>query len=205
MCPLGLWLHRVSLLSWGSAGWTPPSRMPSSSWDYIQLAAPTLWAGTYTRQGPWLGTSRGPSGLTFPSCPPGSSSIWQLLHSIWRLLLWLHPTPALLARSDPVCLPCAPFSGFRTLCFSAVHSLLNMMVSSLSPHLWFCLRAAQPTSHLCAFSLSPPVQEKAFPLRVTQVSSGSPVARAQAPKTRQKRPPPSILRYLLLWAWPLKL
>lgn len=153
MCPLGLWPHQVSLLSWGSAGWTPPSRMPSSSWDYIQLPRPTFAGGGLpTAKGPWLGTSRGPAGLTFPSCPPRSSSIWQLF-------LWLPPAPPGSAcQIRPVCPSLCPLLWVqdplplgRPLCLTRWFPC--------RAHTCGCLRAALPTSHLHAFSLSPAVQE----------------------------------------------
>lgn len=149
MCPLGLWLHRVSLLSWGSAGWTPPSRMPSSSWDYIQLPAPTLRAGTCPPPRALAGNLQGTFRPHLSQLPT-----WVLLYLAAPPLASPHP-PALLARSDLCALPCAPFSGFRTLCVSAVHSLLNMMVSSLSPHLWLPACCPAHLSPVCLFPVSP--------------------------------------------------
>lgn len=159
LCPLGLWPHQVSLLSWGSAGWTPPSRMPSYPWDYIQLARPPLRTGACPppRAPDW----EPPGDLQaspLPGCPPYSC--------IWRLLLWLPlrsparltapPTPGSACQIRPVCPSLCPLLWVQDpLRFSHPTVCLTRWFSSLSPHLWLpaCCPAHLPP--VCLFPVSP--------------------------------------------------
>lgn len=208
LCPLGLWPHQVSLLSWGSAGWTPPSRMPSYPWDYIQLARPPLRTGACPppRAPDW----EPPGDLQaspLPGCPPYSC--------IWRLLLWLPlRSPArLTAPPNPwLCLPdrtCVPFPmppslGSGPSASQPSDCLPNTLVFLTEPTPVVTCVLPRPPPTCVPFPCLPQCKE-AFPLRVTQVSRGSPVPGAQAPPTPAGHPPPSILGYLFLWAWPPRL